>query len=100
MRQALDVWGDLWQAYYGKHGYGSDTAEIYAYRLMSYLPSLENDPNRVSAIRAQNSLYHLVKKFAGENDCEITIDSKTPEDWLEQDIFDHRCHVKIIHKAS
>ena len=99
INQALDVWGDLWQAYYGKHHYGGDEAEIYAYRLMLYLPSLEG-LNPVAIIRAQNALYQLVEKFAAENNCEITIDGLSPRDWVEQSIFDHRCHVKILQHVA
>lgn len=28
----LMIWGDLVAAYYGRNGYGTDTAEIYAFR--------------------------------------------------------------------
>lgn len=38
--QAIDVWGDLCRAYYGDHPYGSNVAEIYAYRIMPFQPSL------------------------------------------------------------
>lgn len=36
--QALSLWSDLDDAYYGKSGFGGEVAEIYAYRLMPYAP--------------------------------------------------------------
>jgi hypothetical protein len=101
MNQALDIWSELWQAYYGKNGYGGDTAEIYAYKLMPYSPTINldgdsfTDGNRVSYVKAQYSLYHIVIKFINDNNCTITIDGKSPTDWLESQIFDHRCHVQV-----
>jgi hypothetical protein len=35
IQQELLVWSELTAAYYGENKYGGDTAEIYAYRLMS-----------------------------------------------------------------
>jgi hypothetical protein len=113
MNQALDIWSELWQAYYGKNGFGSDTAEIYAYRLMAYNPTYHSGLNFNSAFRdterfkkaqeevceqAQNSLVALLKKFAAENDCMIEVNGKTVDDWAGSEMFDHRCHVKIMTK--
>ena len=97
MNQALSIWDELWHAYYCNNGYGSDIAEIYAYRLMAYRPTLNSIPDKVSVVRAQNSLYALLSKFAHDNDCEIEVDGKSLHDWMEEEVFDHRCHVKIIH---
>ena len=113
INQALDIWSDLWQAYFGKNGFGSDMAEIYAYRLMSYNPTYHRGYHSDIVLRgtetfkkaqeevceqAQNSLVALLKKFAAENDCMIEVNGKTVDDWAESEVFDHRCHVKIIHK--
>ncbi len=105
MNQALDIWSELWQSYYGENGYGGDTAEIYAYKLMSYSPALNftapsfAEGNRVSYIKAQHSLYNLIIKFIQYNENKITIliDGKSPTEWFESEIFDHRCHVQIKH---
>lgn len=40
MTQALSIWSELEQAYYGDNAYGGDTAEIYAYRLQPADPKM------------------------------------------------------------
>ncbi len=100
MNQALSVWSDLWQAYYGKHGYGGDTAEIYAYRLMPYMPGIEriDDRKREAFRRVAISLRDIVWKFANDNDVLCSIDGESADDWLiHNPYFDYRCHVKIVH---
>ena len=101
MNQALSIWDDLWQAYYGKNNYGGDEAEIYAYRLRTDEPTLYANGFEGSkykaAHKAATSLYHLLVKFAAENNCTITIDNMPLIDWVESTVFDHRCHVKIFH---
>ena len=106
MNQALSIWSELWQAYYGKNGYGGDTAEIYAYRLMPYSPSFNmtgetfqesNDELRINAV---NSLVALCNQFAKENDCVIEIDKCPLDKWVSLigREFDHRCHVRVVRK--
>ena len=106
MNQALSIWSELWQAYYGNNGYGGDTAEIYAYRLMPYSPSFNmtgetfqesNDELRINAV---NSLVALCNQFAKENDCVIEIDKCQLDKWVGMigREFDHRCHVKVVRK--
>jgi hypothetical protein len=107
MNQALSIWSELWQAYYGDNSYGSDTAEIYAYRLMPYSPIFNlkgdtfqesNDELRINAV---NSLVALCKKFAQENECVIEIDKCPLDKWVSMigREFDYRCHIKVIHKV-
>jgi hypothetical protein len=43
LEQAVNVYDQLRDAMEGKAGYGSDTIELYAYRLMQNLPSGRND---------------------------------------------------------
>ncbi len=115
MNQALGIWSELWQAYYGENGYGSDTAEIYAYRLMAYEPAIAAGNvgdgsfkdtemfkvnSRVAYIQAAHSLYNLLSKFESDNECRIEVDGKNIRDWVETEIFDHRCHVRVIHKET
>ncbi len=103
MNQALDIWSELWQAYYGKNGFGGDTAEIYAYRLMPNIPTLDHqgdtfkNSTKIAYCKAQMSLYNLLDKFERDNDCRIFVDKMALRDWVETDEFNHRCHVKIIH---
>jgi hypothetical protein len=39
--QAIDIYDELVRAYYGKNGFGTDTAEIYAHRLVPANPTAE-----------------------------------------------------------
>jgi hypothetical protein len=108
MNQALSIWDDLWQAYYGNNGFGSDTAEIYAYRLMPNCPTLNKSGETFNLINdevktnAANSLVALLKKFCRENECTCEVDGYLIEFWLSHigTHFDHRCHVKIIRTMS
>lgn len=104
MNQALGIWDELWQAYYNDNGYGGDTAEIYAYRLMPNIPtlnlkieSLKVETSEAYKI-AQSSLYNLLEKFGHENDCIIKVNGKTLRQWLKTEFFTHRCHVQIIRR--
>ncbi len=109
MIQALEIWSELWQAYFGKNGFGGDTAEIYAYRLMPDHPGFEmneKDKNqRETGLQTARSLYSLLKKFSKENQCLIEI-MKTREEgreigpWFTQRPFFHRCHVRVTKKKQ
>lgn len=106
MNQALDIWSELWQAYYGKNGYGGDVAEIYAYRLMPNIPTLNyqgdtfKNSTAIAYRQAQTSLYNLLDKFAEDNDCRIFVDKMSLLDWMETDGFNHRCHIQIFHNKQ
>jgi hypothetical protein len=103
MTQALGVWSELEQAYYGDNGYGGDTAEIYAYRIQSYSPSalipLESGfgakAREEQANQAGKSLYKLIKKFCELRECSIEVESADPEILLRDGLF-HRCHVRVL----
>jgi hypothetical protein len=109
MNQALGIWSELWQAYYGKNVFGGDTAEIYAFMLMPYEPVVASDNpqfretqlfkehSNVAVVKATNSLYALLTKFQRDTDCHITVDGKEIREWVETEVFDHRCHVRVIH---
>ena len=103
----MKLWGDLVECYHGVNGYGSDTAEIYAYRLQSYSPVVHNgglmtelkaeraaDLNAIAA----NALASLCEEFARQYDCKVEIDGHEIGNWLSlvTDQFDHRAHVKVI----
>ncbi len=98
--QALGIWSDLWQAYYGENGYGGDTAEIYAYRLIGRSPLLtvSNDEELLREIgwEAYKNLQSFLTKFHQEVDCEIKVDDIPLHKWYEPLI--HRCHVQILRK--
>lgn len=107
MNQALSVWSELWQAYYGDNHYGSDTAEIYAFRLMPYAPHAVYDNKSRLAIEERHelaalaacSMRNLVWQFCKEADCKCLIDGEDCDTWLSHNSeFDHRCHVKVVRK--
>lgn len=111
MNQVLSIWDELWQAYYGDNAYGSDTAEIYAYRLMPYSPTLMLDGNndkfretdtykkaeREIYTNAKISLISLLSKFEFDNNCRIEVNGLSIGNWaINEELFDYRCHIKII----
>jgi hypothetical protein len=106
MIQALSIYSDLWQAYYNDNSFGSDTAEIYAYRLMPDCPTLNHDGDSFKETNdevkrnAANSLVAILNKFCKDNECTCKIDGWTVNQWHNYigNNFEHRCHVKIIRK--
>ena len=105
MNQALSIWSELWQAYYSDNSYGSDTAEIYAYRLMAHNPSLHMPESSQSykvasheaAELAAQSMRNIVFMFCKEADCKCVIDGEDCDTWLAHNPeFDHRCHVYVM----
>lgn len=98
MVQALDIWSELWQAYFGKNGFGGNTAEIYAYTLMPDSPSRNNSQRRqvTDGLIAASSLYSLLELFKSRAQCKIEIDGKEMGLWFKTQPLLHRCHVKII----
>lgn len=111
--QAVDVWGDLVAAYYGKNGFGGSVAEIYLYRLaphISHLPDSNrmNDENhRVGFQQASWSLVALIKHFEArysrsQIEILLTGDETAPAaEWIEnllnssEDYLDWRVHLKV-----
>jgi len=107
MNQALGIWSELWQAYYGNNGFGGDTAEIYAYRIMPYSPRFKMDPtdenDKAAGLMAAKSLYALLKKFSEDNECKIEImhgkwNRREIRPWFIEEPFFHRCHVRVTKK--
>jgi hypothetical protein len=108
MNQALSIWSELWQAYYSKNGFGGDTAEIYAYRLMPYHPVLDfpnaqcfNSSHIEYFNEAKHSLVELLYLFQKDANCDIEVDNQLLGDWTNNgEIFNHRCHVRIMDRIS
>lgn len=106
MNQALSIWSELWQAYYGDNSYGYDTAEIYAYRLMPYSPTYQMSNRCDESFKEQNeqverdaafSMRNIAYHFAKEMDCIVIIDGDDVDTWrFKNPLFSHRCHVKVI----
>jgi len=90
MVQALSLWSDLEAAYYGKHHYGGDVAEIYIVRAMT------RDEKLVDSIMdANQSLYALFTHFIETHDAIIEINKRELGEWMKTAAFDHRIHVRV-----
>ena len=109
MVQALSIWSELEAAYYGKNGFGGDTAEIYMYRLMSRCPRAEDgrrQENPPGLIRegleeqtrdANESLYALLKHFVDSTShVLIKVNGRELGEWLKTAGCDHRVQVQVI----
>lgn len=107
LRATLHVWGELVEAYHGVNGYGGDTAEVYAYRLMPYLPTEvlngyqpESAPRVEAEAAAARALYVLLRMFQERYECAIAVDGRTLGPWFARQRFDHRAHVRVTPKAG
>ena len=70
MKQLLDVWVELEDAYNGVNGYGGDTTETYAYLVMPFSPTYVNtrytegssfDKDNIQLeLQAAKSLYEIL----------------------------------------
>ena len=113
IRQAVGIWDELVDAYYGRNGYGGQTAEIYSYRLEQYSPGVHkfsddkipsmylNDAKRI-AIEAAQSLIDIIKLFLEKYNSDITVENMTIPIWenkIKQGKFlSHRYHVTVLRK--
>lgn len=109
--QALALWTDLEAAYYGEHGYGSDTAEVYLYRFMPYSPSgvaaLEgrnNGPISSEVARdmvkdANEALHNLLVHYALTREAHIEVDGRELGPWLKTAGYSHRVPVKVVKRS-
>lgn len=106
IHQALGIWDDLRDALEGKHHFGSDTAEIYAYRLMPNNPSetLKGEKDNDDILHAAKSLVELIEIFTQHHDgITVLIHDMKPQAWLKKygKTFDWRVQVKVIkHKKK
>lgn len=115
--QACLIWDDLVEAYHGNHPYGSDVAELYAYRFMRYDPvahanvaakdsKIFIEAQNVVVSEAAQSLYEILALFQKTRDCEILIQDWGKGagawyplgTWVANILFDHRIHVRIVPK--
>lgn len=109
MRDALSIWSELEQCWHRTNGFGTDTAEIYAYRLQraSNLTklgiqagekpsSLEREAMEDDARAAATGLASILALFVEMRDCSIDVNDEPfdPKRGLEP--FLHRVHVRVI----
>lgn len=114
MDQALGIWSDLWQAFYSDNGFGSDTAEIYAYRLVGHQPVWNHCPcpegpgqldtmQRYAwetGVEAKRNLVTLLRHFRQQTLCRIQVDGIPLGQWDDGGALLHRCHVTVIRRAE
>jgi hypothetical protein len=104
--QALDVWADLEDAYQGVHGFGSDTAEVYAYRLRPEQPARGSDyPPIVEDCarhdrQAAAALRELAALFEERRECRVLVVRGRRDDGIPiaewSGPLDHRVHVRVV----
>jgi hypothetical protein len=105
--QALSLWSELERAYYQKHGFGTDTAEIYLYRLMPYEPTVARadwvggadgmlkERATEAYQQARTSLLALLTHFATTHEADLWVNGRAPGPWLIDEPFDHRVAVTV-----
>src|SRR3990167_1642042 len=98
IREFLEIWGELVEAYCGKNGFGGDTAELYAYRFMRYAPgavdgsTAQKEQQREAAL----ALWYILKMFGEMYECARYVNKRRFGAWVKQIEFDHRVHVRVV----
>jgi hypothetical protein len=102
--QAMDVWGDLVEAYHGVNGYGGNVAEVYCYRLQPHNPTADQvsdstlcrDAARLRALNANRSLHSLIVLFLETYaDARVKLYGRKFGPWLRRSDEDHRWHIEV-----
>jgi hypothetical protein len=80
--EAMKIWGELVECYYGENKYASTEAEIYSYRLETYTPSVhqmnaQDDRALEIAKEAALSLASIVEQFCVAYKSTVTIEGKS-----------------------
>ena len=104
--QILELWVELEDARIGANGYGGDTAEIYAYRLLPCSPTLSltgetgDAARREAARQAALNLIEVLRLFEARRDVNIYIDGARFGPWLVLEPLVHRVHVRVERKGG
>lgn len=97
--ELMKLWGELVECYHGVHSYGGDSAQIYAYRLMRYRPTvISGNPVAVAEeqIAAGQRLLELARLFcAAYEDAQVCVDGRLVKDYWQSFPFDHRVTVNV-----
>lgn len=103
----LDVWGELVEAYCGCNGFGSDTAEVYAYHLMPDdprrrlgAPDGARDAEEEAARLASAAFHALLGTFADRYDCTVEIDGRPWAVDAPPATTGHRWHVRVTKREA
>lgn len=104
--QVAQLWADLEDAYHGRASHG-DTAEVYAYRLLPYDPSLaaaltrtrhagDEECIRDNAGLARDALVAVGRAFETRRNVKLEIDGYwTLGAYAAAPGFTHRVHVQV-----
>jgi len=109
--QLLYIWSELYRAYYNDNGYGGIVAEIYTYTYLEHsgwVEQYKHDEDDKFAkkcaeedlLRANKTLYDILKKFKETEKCKIYVDDKLFGKWLLKDINWHRRHIQVDRKDA
>lgn len=99
-----EIYAELVECAHGVNGYGSHTAEIYAFRLMRHSPLLNKDTAYNEEYLFEESklaahrLFEIVELFCKRYNRRARVDGITPRKWLKTMRvygFDHRAHIEI-----
>ncbi len=101
--QLLRLWSELDDAYYGKNGFGGDTAEIYVYTIQPARPitdseapeEMRREAVREEGLKAAKTLYEVLVLFSRMRNCLPVIDGRVLAAWLLEEPLDHRVHITI-----
>jgi hypothetical protein len=101
--QLIEIYSDLVKAYYCENHYGTNTAEIYAYRMRIDNPGRLPGFVDFKSVKEQNietakTLYEILLKFKEYFPSTIYIENRLLGKWIQNFEFEHRVHIKIIRK--
>ncbi|MBK7823226.1 MAG: hypothetical protein IPJ61_19770 [Tessaracoccus sp.] len=96
----LMIWGDLVAAYYGRNGYGTDTAEIYAFRCADpgAAVRMRSDATQLAdegALAAAQGLHAVLGLFIQQYRAKVKVDGKLYGDWVAARPLTHRTEVQV-----
>ena len=110
LHEMFRIWAELEEAKRGENGFGGDTAEIYAYRLVTDLasPGTHWDSRSDLASTAAQRLNDLCQEFVERYpEYEVAIELHSPREFTAMDFdkvnvpaFSHRIHLQVRAKET
>ena len=99
--QLLSIWSDLEAAYHRHNGFGTDTAEIYLYRLMPWSPSGFTTPSSRCEMNSQASLalIAVLEHFIATHEANVFINGVALRNIIAAGgkVWEHSVHVLVTH---
>lgn len=100
----LGIWGELEAAYHGRNGFGTNVAEIYAYRLLPMDPQDPTGTGEENARRAGHEMERIIRLFQQvHSDAVIGYETAWREfttTWDEFPPFNHRVHIQVTKTSA